>query len=306
MTGGGGFVGRRLIALMADRHPEWDIDAPAAEPGARGSLDVCDAQGVAAWIRDGKPDFIVHLAALAAVTASVLDPRQAWNVNLQGTLNLVLATQDHAPDAYLLHVSSSEVYGASFNAGVALDESALLQPINPYAASKAAADILVRQAAAGGLAATIMRPFNHTGAGQAEAFAIPSFAVQIARIEAGLRPPVIFVGSLEEERDFLNVDDVADAYLLALEHRARPLAGAVFNVSSGLPVRMGDILDKLLALSAAPIRVETDPARLRTATIKQAIGDSRRLWEQLGWRPRTSLDATLQQVLSHARRAVGA
>lgn len=311
VTGGQGFVGTRLTAALAERHDDWLIETPSGphSPSAgadRPKLDITDTEAVTAWIRERRPDVVVHLAAVSAVTASVRDPRLAWRVNLQGTLNLVLALQAHAPGCHLLYVSSAEVYGASFNNARTVDETAVLQPLNPYAASKAAADILVRQAAAAGLSTTVMRPFNHTGAGQSEAFVGPSFAGQIARIEAGLKPPVLSVGSLDEQRDFLDVQDVVAAYIAALEGRDRLQPGEVFNVASGRPVRIGDVLEHLLSLSRVSIRVEVDSARLRPAPIVRMVGDATRLRERLGWQPTIPLDRTLRALLDEGRqRAVG-
>lgn len=304
VTGGRGFVGARLIAALSRRHPDWEIDAPNGAPGAPDTVDVTSPEAMADWVRRGRPDMVVHLAAVSAVTQASSAPRLAWDVNLGGTLNLVLALAEHAPQARLLYVSSAEVYGATFQAGRPVDEAGLLQPVNPYAASKAAADILVRQAAAGGLSAVVMRPFNHIGPGQSEAFAVPSFAAQIARIEAGTQAPVLHVGSLDDERDFLDVDDVVEAYLLALEHEPPP-AERVFNVASGQPVRMGEVLDQLLALSSRRIEVRTDPSRLRATSVRRVVGDAGRLRSVLGWNPRGSLPATLQAILAEQRALAG-
>jgi GDP-4-dehydro-6-deoxy-D-mannose reductase len=301
ITGAHGFVGRRLAAALATRHSGWALDGPPADgPSA---VDVTDALAVEAWIRAGRPDMVVHLAAVAAVTASHRDPRLAWRVNLEGTLNLALALQRHAPRAHLLFVSSAEVYGQSLNDRDLTDEQALLQPVNPYAASKAAADILVRQAAASGLRATVARPFNHTGAGQGEAFVAPNFAAQVARIEQGRQPPVIWVGSLDEQRDFLDVDDVVAAYVLMLEHRAELDRGLVLNVASGTAVRIGDVLDHLLSLSRVKIEVRVDTERLRVSPIRRVAGDASRL-RALGWAPRIPLAVTLAAVLEDKRREV--
>jgi GDP-4-dehydro-6-deoxy-D-mannose reductase len=302
ITGAGGFVGRRLTKALRDRHPGWMLDIPQG-PSDYPDLDVTDAAAVSAWIERIPPDIVIHLAAVAAVTESVKDPRLAWRVNLDGTLNIVLAIQDHAPLAHLLFVSSAEVYGDSLNAAAPIDEGALLQPVNPYAASKASADILVRQAAVGGLSATVVRPFNHTGPGQSEAFVIPAFAGQIARIEAGLQAPVIEVGSLDEERDFLDVDDVIDAYCLLLERRAEPVSRSVFNVSSSTAWRIGDLLDRLLSMAKMRIEIRVDGSRLRPAPIPRVVGDASRL-RSLGWSPSRSLDHTLAAVLDDRRRAV--
>ena len=301
MTGAAGFVGGHLLAQMAAAHPDWVVTAPAG-PDAASGLDVTDSEAVDAWIGREKPQIVVHLAAVAAVTAAVKDPRLAWQVNLDGTLNVVTSLQRHAPDAHLLFVSSAEVYGRSLIGG-AVDEGALLEPVNPYAASKAAADILVRQAASGDLSATVVRPFNHTGAGQNAHFVVPAFARQIARIEAGLQPPLFEVGSLDEERDFLHVLDVTAAYLLLLERRGEAQARDVFNVASGLPVRIGDLLERLLSRARTTVEVRVDPARLRPTPIRSVVGDAGRL-RALGWAPRHTLDEALDAVLDEQRRLV--
>lgn len=298
VTGGGGFVGRRLLETLRRRYPDWICDAPTGE-----ELDIRDADAVARRIVQTRPDLVIHLAAVAAVTDSVRAPRNTWDVNLGGTLNLVLAMLEHTPDAHLIYISSAEVYGASLNDGPA-SETTLLQPVNPYAASKGAADILVRQAAASGLSATVVRPFNHTGAGQSEAFVAPAFAAQIARIEAGLQEPVISVGSLDDERDFLDVADVVDAYVCIIDRRADLPVGAVFNVASGTTVRIGDLLEQLLALSSVEITVHIDPDRLRPTPIPRVVGDATALRAQ-GWAPRTSLKTTLEQILADCRNRLG-
>lgn len=304
LTGAGGFVGGRLAAALASQRPDWRLLTPPT-PGAgraEDALDVTDAAAMCRYIRNHRPEIVVHLAALTAVPSSVSNPRLAWGVNLQGTLNLVLALQAEAPTAHLLFISSAEVYGSSLDSTVAADETCLLQPLNAYAASKAAADILVRQAAAAGLSATVARPFNHTGPGQSEAFVAPSFAGQIARIEAGLQPPVLAVGSLDDERDFLDVDDVVAAYLAMLDARRSTAAGEVFNVASGRAVRVGEVLSHLLSRSTAQIEVTQDASRLRKTGARRIVGDASRLRNRLGWRPYIAMEDTLDRLLEAKRR----
>jgi GDP-4-dehydro-6-deoxy-D-mannose reductase len=302
ITGGTGFVGRRLVSKLRHQHADWQLDA-ASGPAEAGGLDVTDPAAVAERIARFRPDIVVHLAAIAAVTDSVRDPSLTWRVNLNGVLNVVQALQDKAPQAHLLFVSSAEVYGESLNAARAVDEQALLQPVNPYAASKAAADILVRQSAAVGMSARVMRPFNHTGAGQSEAFVAPNFAAQIARIEAGLQAPEIHVGSLDDERDFLDVEDVVDAYVTVLERRHEPGLPGVFNVASGVAIRIGDVLERLLSMANVRIEVKADPSRLRPARIPRVVGDATQL-RRIGWTPKISLDDTLAAVLQERRKVV--
>ena len=189
----------------------------------------------------------------------------------------------------------------AWDAAGPITEAAILEPINPYAASKAAADMLVRQVAAAGLFTTVMRAFNHTGAGQSEQFVVPSFAAQIARIEAQLQPPVLAVGNLDEERDFLDVDDVVAAYADVLEVHERLTPGEVFNVASGRLVRIGDLLERLLSSAAVAISVLEVPERRRATSIQRIVGDSGKLRRSVGWTPKKALYDTLEEVLVYER-----
>lgn len=307
VTGASGFVGRRLVAAAQARWPQAKV-AALAGPGEPGGADVTDAAALRAAVAQARPTHVAHLAAIAAVTDAQAAPQAAFAVNLGGALNLVEALRTEAPEARLLHVSSAEVYGRSLReaAGRAVDESALLQPTNVYAASKAASDLLAQAAAAQGMSVVIARPFNHVGAGQAESFAAPAFAAQIARAEAGLQPPVIEVGGLDDARDFLPVDDVVGAYLLMLE--ARPEAGvaAIYNIASGSAVRIGEVLERLLRLARRPLEVRVDPARLRHEPAAAYVGDAGKLRRVLGWRPQGDLDAALTEVLDEQRERLGA
>ena len=254
-----------------------------------------------------KPSAVIHLAAISAVHEARESPRRAWEVNLHGTMNLAESVLKYCPQARFVFVSSSEVYGGSDKSlHGTLNENALLDPLNSYGASKAAADLMIGQMTREGLNAMRVRPSNHTGPGQTERFVIPAFAAQIARIEAGLQEPVIRVGNLDGRRDFLDVRDVVNAYLsLALS----PISfdpGLVLNLASGTGRRIGDILSELVSLSRASIRVETDPSRSRANETPLAIPDASRIRALLGWKPRIPWSTTLADVLKFWRAAVQA
>jgi GDP-4-dehydro-6-deoxy-D-mannose reductase len=267
-------------------------------------MDILDTRAVDTLIAELKPDAVIHLAALAAVQDSLLDPRATWQVNVMGTLEMVMAIQRHAPDCHFLHVSSAEVYGRSAFSGEAVTEDMPLQPANPYAASKAAADLMVQEAAMRGLFVTVVRPFNHTGPGQDERFVLPAFCSQIARIEKGLQPPVMKVGELRDERDFLSVDDVVDLYVMIIEAGKRLQPGLVLNAASGMSHRIGDILATLVAASHANIQVEVDPSRIRKTRVPRIVGDSSRALRLLGWRPIRSFEQLLFETLDDWRGRV--
>jgi GDP-4-dehydro-6-deoxy-D-mannose reductase len=179
-----------------------------------------------------------------------------------------------------------------------------LQPQNPYASSKAAADIMAGQYAAQGLQVVRLRPFNHIGPGQSEQFVASAFASQIARIEAGLQPPVIEVGNLDSRRDFLDVRDVVRAYTLALESFAKLTPGMAVNLCSGKSVRIGDLLNQLLELSACDIKIKYASERMRASDIPVALGNYAAAGEYLGWCPQISINDSLRQLLDYWRQCI--
>lgn len=207
----------------------------------------------------------------------------------------------YAPDCWLMFAGSGMVYGGTARRGEPLDEAAILDPLDEYGVTKAAADLALGALARKGLNCVRFRPFNHTGPGQEPAFAVPTFAMQIARIEAGLQPPMILVGNLEAERDLLDVRDVATAYALAVAGTEGLSPGMILNIASGEPRRIGDLLDKLLAMSRVEISVEPDAERLRSNDIPRMIGNAGAARSCLSWRPAFSLEATLADVLEDCR-----
>ena len=287
VTGAGGFVGRHLLDELRRRFPEADLACPR--------FDVTRPEEVAAAFRAARPDACVHLAAIAAIPVARRQPGLAWQVNLHGTLAVAEAILAHVPGCRLVFASSADAYGASFRTGQPLDEGAALAPINAYGATKAAADLALGALAGDGLNVIRVRPFNHTGPGQTAEFVVSAFARQVARIALGQQEPVLRVGALDPERDFLDVRDVCRAYAACLEHTLP--VGTILNLASGRQHRIGAVLADLLDVAGVTASVETDPGRLRPTDIPVALGDARRARECLGWRPVISWKQTLSDLL---------
>ncbi len=296
-TGLTGFSGRHLAPAVAAILPDAEL-VPLG-------CDLTDAGAVAARVREVRPDACIHLAAIAAIGVAGSDPGLAWRVNLHGTLALAGALVRHAPGAALVHVSSGDAYGHSFATGVAIDEGAPLAPMNVYGATKAAADLALGALAGRSLHVVRLRPFNQAGPGQADAFALPAFARQVAEIARGSRPPVLRVGNLDPERDFLDVRDVARAYALTLARVHELPNGSILNLASGTPRRIGTLLDDLLGLAGITPTIEPDPDRMRPSDIPRAIGDASRARALLGWAPQIAWDRTLADVLADWVQRVG-
>lgn len=308
VTGANGFVGRHLgPALRATLGEQFQIHATSRLPGNDptmgeiATLDVTDAGAVSAAVKQLRPTHVIHLAGLASVGAASANPLAAWQVHVFGTLNVANAILEHAPACVMIAIGTGQVYGASARTGLPLNESTLLAPTNAYEASKAAGDLALGALGAQGLKCIRCRPFNHAGPGQTEAFVLPSFAMQIARIEAGLQPPVLRVGNLDAERDFLDVRDVVNAYTLAVVRSQDVPSGTIMNFASGTAFRIGDLLAQLLTLSTTAIAIEQDPTRMRPSDTPRYVGDAVLARRLLGWEPKYTFDETLVAVLNDAR-----
>ena len=296
VTGAAGFVGGHLLAVLAREMPGAAVVAAAA--------DLVDAAAVAAEVRQVAPDACVHLAAVSAVQEARADPERAWRVNLGGTVGLARAILAHAPGCLLVFASSADAYGESFRAGAALDEGALLAPVNAYGATKAAADLALGAMVPEGLRVVRVRAFNQAGRGQSAAFVTPAFARQAARIAAGLQEPVVRAGALEPARDFVDVRDVCAGYALCLARGEELAPGVVINLASGVARRIGDVLAAVLAAAGVAAGVETEAARLRAGEIAVARGDAGRARALLGWAPRIAWEETVREVVADWRERV--
>lgn len=303
VTGASGFVGGHLIPRLNAAFPK--VELILCDVGKMGP-DITDANAVQRLIRESRPDACVHLAAVSTLSAARSTPARTWQVNLHGTLSLADSILHEVPGCVLLYVSSAEIYGDSFRAGTRLDERAVLAPTNTYAASKAAADLALGALVPQGLRVVRLRPFNHTGPRQSQDFVIPAFARQVALIAAGLQPPRLSVGSLDPQRDFLDVRDVCSAYIACLQRSDELAPGTILNIASGTPRSIRSILRELLELAGVTANVETDTSLVRPAELPITWGDATAARVALSWSPAISWEQTLCDVLDDWRARVKA
>ncbi|TPJ96335.1 NAD-dependent epimerase/dehydratase family protein [Mesorhizobium sp. B2-5-12] len=306
ITGASGFVGTTLLQLLEREHGSCEVFAFGHGEG-QNPIDLLDQDAVDTAVQKVQPTALIHLAAVAAPSDARNAPRHAWNVNVTGTMNLADSVMRHAPQARFVYVGSSEAYGASFqSARGPVTESAPLRPMTIYGATKAAADLMIGQMAYDGLRAIRFRPFNHTGPGQSDAYVVSAFARQIAEIASGKNKPVIKVGNLEAERDFLDVRDVVRAYASAATMDLDDGPDHVYNIASGQPRRIHDILDMLVAQAGIDIEVHTDPEKFRPNDISSAWGDASKARDKLNWSPLVPFEQTLSDVLGYWHRIYSA
>ena len=307
ITGVGGFAGSHLSDYLLDQ-TDWQV-VGCVLPGWDCShldrrvtcleLDLRDREAVRAMLEQVTPDVIFHLAAQAFVPVSWQDPWDTLENNIRAEANILDGLVKLGAKPRVMIVGSNEEYGLVRPEELPLREDNPLRPNSPYAVSKVAQDFLgLSYFLSHGLPVVRVRPFNHIGPRQAEGFVAPAFAKQIALIEAGQQEPVIRVGNLDVQRDFSDVRDVVRAYHLAVT-LGQP--GQVYNIGSGQPRAVKALLEALLSLSAMPIRVEIDPARMRPSDTPVAYCDASKLRAATGWEPRVPFEQTLRDVLDDWR-----
>lgn len=299
VTGATGFVGSHLMDALARSYPQ------AILVGRGRDLDLANPAAVDVLVSQLKPTHVIHLAGQASVPRSFQMPLETYQLNTMGTAHLLEAVCCHAPDARVLCIGSADPYGASFSAGAAVAEDAALQPLNPYAGSKAAAEMVALDYASRGMDLLRLRPFNHTGPGQSDAFVVSAFAKQIAEIQLGLKPPVVEVGNLEAQRDFSDVRDMVAAYAQLLTLDTGLSAGTAINLGAGEARSICSVLNDLIALSTREIEVVQDPARMRPNDIPLVLADVSRA-RSLGWENKIPWQVTLKDMLDFWRAQLSA
>ena len=270
-------------------------------------LDLSDPENLRGVVELARPDTIFHLAAQAFVPDAIADPLAAFDVNARGTALFIDAIRSVRArgeiDPRIVIVSSADVYGDRPAQDYPLRETHEPRPANPYAASKVAAEaIALAFHRAYGLDVVVTRAFNHVGPGQSDRFVVASFAMQLARIAHGAEA-VIRVGNLTAKRDFLDVRDVVSAYLAVAD---RAPAGEIYNVGSGRPIAIREMLRLLIEAAHLPVEVREDPERFRPVDVPVAYGDMTKIREATGWEPSIPLGVTVRETYAAALAAVGA
>jgi len=292
ITGVAGFAGSHLaeelvaagyevIGTRVRGEPLENLAGLRRRVGVR-VLDLRSARSCATLLADIRPEAIFHLAAYSAVGASFADPNLPMRVNYGGTLNMLDAIRRNAPVQHnlqvLLTIGSSDMYGRVKRTDLPITVNQPLNPLSPYAISKAAADFLAATyQRAYGLPIIRVRAFNHAGPRQRAGFVIPDFAMQIARLERQSGRRVLRTGNLRARRDITDVRDVARAYRLIAE-KGKP--GEIYHIGSGQAAK-----------------------RMRPAEVPVLQADNTTL-KKLGWRPTITLSQTLADTLEYYRSRV--
>jgi GDP-4-dehydro-6-deoxy-D-mannose reductase len=307
ITGATGFVGCYLRKFLeSPEHRIWGSAYPDVPEASSDNhifyMDIRSEEDVFKRVQETKPDRVFHLAAISNVRHSWSSRKETLETNIIGTLNLFEGVREYSPDARILFIGSSDIYGTRSLAGDLLTEKQEVVSMNPYAFSKWSAEMLSDfYSRVEDLDIVIARSFPHTGPGQSADFVCSDWACQIARIEKEQSDPVIKVGNISVERDFTDVRDVVRAYALLIEKGKK---GEVYNVCSGRSHSLESILQMLLSFSQMDISVRVDSQKLRKKDIPRLAGDNTKIKESVSWEPRIPLEQSLRELLDYWRQRV--
>jgi nucleoside-diphosphate-sugar epimerase len=307
VTGASGFIGshltRRLVADGAAVHAlTSNVSSvyPARLLELRDAIRLHEAslddRGAMQLIADEvRPDYVFHLGAYTHVGKSWQRVDECIQVNIQGTVNLLMALAPHG-FTRLVNIGTSEIYG---DVAVPFGESAPVHPISPYSVSKHAAEEFCRIfAAARDLPIVRVRPFNAYGPMQSPDRIIPEV------ISRGLQRQPLQMTNGTQTREFNYVEDLA-AGLVAIA-AAPDIDGELFNLGCGREISMRDIATMTLSLMGNPISPQFGALPERPIEIPRMYADTTKTIERIGWKPTTSLEAGLAATIDWYREALAA
>jgi NAD dependent epimerase/dehydratase len=303
VTGAGGFIGSHLTERLVElgthvkafvrynSRNDWGLleELPA---DIRNELEIVagdlkDSDDVRDAVKD--TEIVFHLGALIAIPYSYVNPGDAVQTNVIGSLNILNASREYGVEK-VVHTSTSEVYGTAQY--VPIDEKHPLQAQSPYAASKIAADKLAESFYLSyNLPVATIRPFNTYGPRQSARAVIPTIITQ------ALSKDKVYLGSLHPTRDFTYVQDTVDGFIKVAESSCS--IGEVINVGSGKEISIGELAGKIISLIGRDVEIVSDDARIRPekSEVNRLLADNSKAKELLQWEPRISIDEGLKRTI---------
>jgi dTDP-glucose 4,6-dehydratase len=307
VTGGAGFISSNFIRHLLAKTPYEvvSLDALTYAGNLENLSDVMSHERLsfvhgdirdAELVRDvvSEVDVIVNAAAESHVEKSIAEgAREFVTTNVEGTQILLDAIREAPVERFIL-ISSSEVYGTAER--TPMDEEHPLNPRSPYAATKAGADRLAyAYVVTYGLPIVIVRPFNNYGPRQHPEKAIPRFITQALRDE-----PLTVHGDGHASRDWLYVDDDAEAIEAVIAAPLDAVAGEVLNVATGVDIPVAEIAERVLDALGKPASLKSFVTE-RPGQVDRHIGSTEKMERLTGWRARVSFEEGLARTIAWYR-----
>jgi GDP-4-dehydro-6-deoxy-D-mannose reductase len=302
VTGARGFVGSHLVRHLKQECQDIVLGVGRELLDPRNDhqfpyerLDLLDKEARRSIIKDFDPHVIYHLAGIAFVPHAEKDFSTTLKVNVGIVYELLADLIAINSKAVLILASSGEVYGKVDTTSLPIHETLPRNPANAYSLSKCYAEDAITYFHSKLLSKPIVaRPFNHIGPGQSSEFVVSSFAKQLADIKLGNSNPEILVGNLEASRDFTDVRDVVIGYKLLAQAK-----GSCYNICSGTPIKIKNILSKLIEISGCDVKVSIDPSRYRVSENPLVYGSNKKISEEFAWQTKISLEKSLEDSFNY-------
>lgn len=314
ITGISGSGGSYLADYVVEDHPGVEVHGISrwhstssnknlkdiAEKISLHECDLNDLSSVVNTLREVKPDAIFHLASHANVRASFTTPLAVLNNNIMGTANLFEAIRIAGIEPIVQLCSTSEVYGQVDPKNVPIKEDCPINPSSPYAVSKVAQDLLgYTYFKSYAMKIIRTRMFAYLNPRRHDLFAT-SFAMQVARIEAGIQKKLLH-GNLDSVRTIIDVRDAMESYWIAM---MKCRFGEAYNIGGPTTITVGEFLDILKKLAKCNIPSELDPKLLRPADVTLQVPDISKFQKETGWKPKYSFEESVAYLLDHCRKEV--
>jgi GDPmannose 4,6-dehydratase/GDP-4-dehydro-6-deoxy-D-mannose reductase len=314
ITGASGSGGSYLADYIADNHKGVDLhgisrwhstsaNTNLRHTGSRIKMHECDLtdfSSVLSVLATVKPDAIFHIASHANVRASFITPLSVINNNIMGTANLLEAVRAAGIDPVIQFCSTSEVYGQVDPKNVPITEDCPINPASPYAVSKVTQDLLgLTYFKSYKMKIIRTRMFAYINPRRADLFAT-SFALQVARIEAGIQKTLLH-GNLESVRTLIDVRDAMESYWVAT---MRCRYGEAYNIGGATVIKVGEFLDLLKKHAKCKIVSKPDPKLFRPSDVTLQIPDTSKFRKETGWQARYSFEDSVKLLLDHCREEI--
>jgi GDP-4-dehydro-6-deoxy-D-mannose reductase len=298
ITGASGFAGRHLATYAAQQGAlvyalsRRELNVPT---GIAIQVDLAQAESVAQAVQLCQPDYVFQLAAQTPANALIKDDRDWLMTNPLITLNVLEAVRLHRPQARILVVSSSSIYGHVAEHALPIHEDAPLHPTTMYGVSKASQELVaIRYVEEYGLDIMRARPFNQLGPGEPRAMLTSTLAAQVADIAAGRALPTVRMRHRATRRDFTDIRDAVRAYWQIAE---RGLRGDVYNICSGVATPIGEIAAQLIDIAGVSADIEETESVRGVNDILVQAGSHAKLTQAVGWKPQYDLRTSLADLL---------
>lgn len=262
--------------------------------------DLTDLSSIIRTLEKSKPDYIFHMASHANVRLCFDNPIAIFNNNVNGTLNLLEGLRVLGMKPNVHFCGTSEVYGQVRKEDTPIKETYPVDPINVYAISKLAQEKLCRSYwLSYGIPVVITRAFTYINPRRPDIFS-SAFARQVVEIEKGKREKIVY-GNLDSTRTVIDVRDNMEAYWISAN---KCDCGEAYNIGGDNTMTVGEFLTELIKHSNVEIKTEQDPSLLRPVDVTMQIPDNNKFYNKTGWKPKYTLDQSIEFLLEHYRNIV--